>query len=659
MTCQPESTPMKTTATRRTFLEVVAALLAGSGRLFGGSPRRLVPNKQEQRAADRGRKLGIGTTSLEGLDRVEVDTLQTWTLVYTAGQRGMKAGGGLRIGLRHLQNWHAEMPQTRHPRDSGYLTVEADGGVPVDISVPRSGELGSQYFAWQNLVQAIVSEPGLKQGEQLRIKFGDRRGGSRGWRVQPFDETDYGLKCYVDTNGSGEYLPLEESPSVQIVAAAPTKLTVLAPSSAVVGQPCWCLVRAEDRFGNPAARYRGKVHLTLTDSRAESPEAFTFTADDEGVHRFEHIVFRTPGDHTVSVTDGDLTDRSNPVRVAENRPARRVFWGDLHTHTLQSDGRGTVEQAYDFAKRVAGLDFAAVSDHAFEILDEMWELNKQVTKRFNEPGRFVTMNAFEWSGTSAVGGDHNVYFLNDEPPIYRSPLMYHPKNYQMEHDKPKVDHVTKLFKLLRENFKPGTVFCIPHWGGRRGNPQWHDPQVQRLIEIFSEHRRSEDWAGTFLTAGHRLGIMASGDNHSGNPGYGCLKPSHDWDTQEIGMALIAVQAEELSRASIFRALYDRRVYATSGARILLDFCVADQAMGGEVRTHDAPKITVDVAGTATIERIEIKRDCRTVHVHEPDGELARLTWYDPDFDAGKPCLYYVRIIQTDGEEAISSPVWVN
>ena len=58
-------------------------------------------------------------------------------------------------------------------------------------------------------------------------------------------------------------------------------------------------------------------------------------------------------------------------------------------------------------------------------------------------------------------------------------------------------------------------------------------------------------------------------------------------------------------------------------------------------------------------RIEIKRDCRTVHVHKPDGELAKLTWHDPDFDAGKPCLYYVRIIQTDGEEAISTPVWVN
>jgi len=252
-----------------------------------------------------------------------------------------------------------------------------------------------------------------------------------------------------------------------------------------------------------------------------------------------------------------------------------------------------------------------------------------------------------------------VYFLDDDPPIYRSPLMYHPKNLQMDHDSLKVDHVSKLFSLLRANFERGTVLCIPHWGGRHGNPKWHDPQVQRLIEIISEHRRSEDWASTFLTAGHRVGIMASGDNHSGNPGYGYLKPSHQWDTQEIGMALIAVQAEELSRASIFRALYDRRVYATSGARILLDFHVAGQPMGSEIHTHEAPPIAIDVAGTAPITRIEVKRDRDTVHAHAPDGALAKFTWYDPDFDTSKPCLYYVRIVQTDGEEAISSPVWVN
>lgn len=647
---------MNTNSTRRSFVQAVFAFFVGVGRALGGSLHRLVPNRQEEDAAEKGRQRGVGTVILEGPEQVEAYSFQTWTLVYSAGKGGIKPGGGLRIGLRHLLDRQGTMPQTRRPSEDGYLTARAKD---VSISVSVSKKLSAQYFAWQNLVQVMVGEPGLKLGEQLRITFGDRRDGSRGWRVQPFDETDFGFKCYADISGDGAYIPVEASPTIEILAAEPTKIIVLVPSSAEVGQPSWCLVRAGDQFGNPAPRYRGNVRLSATDPRAELPETFTFTADDRGVHRFENVVFRTPGDHTILGTDGDLAGRSNPIRIAREPCKERVFWGDLHTHTLQSDGRGTVEQAYDFAKRVAGLDFAAVSDHAFEILDEMWERNKRVTKQLNEPGRFVTMNAFEWSGTSTIGGDHNVYFLGDDPPIYRSSLMYHPKNYQMDHDAPKVDHVTKLFQLLRENFEPGTVLCIPHWGGRRGNPRWHDPQVQRLIEIFSEHRRSEEWARTFLDQGHRVGIMASGDNHSGNPGYGCLWPSHRWDTQEIGMALLAVQSEQLSRESVFHALYNRRVYATSGARILLDFRAAGQPMGSEILSKIAPEIEIDVVGTAPIERIEIKRDGQTAAVRKAEGESAKLTWRDPDFDVDKPCFYYVRMVQADGEEAISSPVWVN
>ena len=71
---------------RRTFLEAAAAFLAGGGKLFAGSIRRLVPNKQEQRAADRGRKLGIGTVSLEGPDRVEANTYLTGFASGNAGR---------------------------------------------------------------------------------------------------------------------------------------------------------------------------------------------------------------------------------------------------------------------------------------------------------------------------------------------------------------------------------------------------------------------------------------------------------------------------------------------------------------------------------------------------------------------------------------------
>jgi hypothetical protein len=222
-----------------------------------------------------------------------------------------------------------------------------------------------------------------------------------------------------------------------------------------------------------------------------------------------------------------------------------------------------------------------------------------------------------------------------------------------------VNHVEDLFAMLVPLLKNKNVFCIPHWGGRRGNPQWHHPKVQRMIEVFSEHRRSEDWMSTFLKKGRRVGIMASTDGHYGHPGYGYLKPTQDWSTQEIGMAAVAVYAPERTRVSIFRALYDRHIYATSGDRIILDVQADGHVMGTEYQTTKGPTMTVLALGTAPIELVEIKKNSEVVHTEQPGKISVEFEWQDPDFKADHECYYYVRIVQDNGEEAISSPIWVN
>jgi len=620
----------------------------------------------EEQAAGKGQRLGIGTAKLEGPKSAEVSTYQTWTVVYTAGRAGIRPGGGLRIATRHMNHLWSTI-QEKDPRAPGYVTVRPPAGVPVSTSVECdnwSKQFMWEYFPWQNIVEVVVAEQGLQPGEAMRITYGDRTHGSPGFLTQPFDESPYTFKVYVDPLGSGQYLPLTESPSINIFGGKPHKLTIIMPSNATVGKPTWCTVRAEDRFGNPAARYRGTVYFESTDSQAALPRAYTFRKTDQGAHRFESIVLNTEGYQSISVADGTSSDRGNPVEVTATRPATFLLWGDLHGHTLYSDGRGTVSQYYDFAERIAALDFCAVSDHAFEMLDDMWEQSKAITNRANKPGRFVTFNAYEWSGSPDVGGDHNVYWLDDDPPIYRSATGYHVRNLQMYHGPDaKVEHVKELLSKLREHLVDRNVFCIVHRGGRPGNPKWHDPKVQRLIEIFSEHFRSEPWATEFLEKGHRLGIMASSDDHYGNPGYGYLKRGQQEEAAfrpaEIGMGLVAVYAAERTRKSIFTALYDRHCYATSGDRIVLEFTCDSHVMGSEYETDTAPAITVRTAGTTNIERIEIKKNDAIVHTIAPNGRTAELAWKDPDFNAARGCYYYVRVVQANGEEAISSPVWVN
>ncbi|NQU20401.1 MAG: CehA/McbA family metallohydrolase [Candidatus Nealsonbacteria bacterium] len=628
-------------------------LLRGLGTTF------LFPLKALANAAGRKEQPGIGSVRLEGPASVEVLSHQTWRLIYTAGPGGMAAGSGIRIAMRHLQRQTA-MPQTADPQGANFLSATADGDLPLKIDVPNGWKVFmTQYFPWQNIVQVTLPQGGLEPDRTLQVTFGDRSGGGLGMKVQPFDESHYELKCYVDVSGEGNYLPIEKSPTIRVVAAEPAKLAAVTPSDAVVGEPIWCIVRAEDRYGNPAPRFRGTVRLSSTDP-AELPPPHAFTAEDRGVFRFEGIKFSRPGIQRLHAHVADsVRTTTNPVRVAAKRPAELLLWGDLHGHTLFSDGRGTVEEYYDVARRVVGLDFCAVSDHAFELLDEMWTHSKAVTNRLNRPGEFVTFNGYEWSGATPVGGDHNVYFLDDDPPLFRSTTMYDRRNLQMDHRSEKVGTVEQLMARLARLLTDKNVLCIPHFGGRRGNPRWHDERVQRLIEIFSDHRRSEPWAETFLAAGHRLGIMASTDNHYGNPGYGYLKILDDWQRQEIGTSAMAVYASDRTRRSIFHAMYDRRTYATSGPRILLDVRADDRPMGSELRTQQPPVIAVDAVGTAPIARVEIKKNGQSVHTAASNDEAVELEWQDPKFAPDRPAYYNVRIVQTDGEEAISSPIWVN
>src|SRR2546429_5624721 len=41
----------------------------------------------------------------------------------------------------------------------------------------------------------------------------------------------------------------------------------------------------------------------------------------------------------------------------------RVFFGNLHSHTAYSDGTGTPQDAYDYARTTGKLDFLCVSEH--------------------------------------------------------------------------------------------------------------------------------------------------------------------------------------------------------------------------------------------------------------------------------------------------------
>jgi hypothetical protein len=166
-----------------------------------------------------------------------------------------------------------------------------------------------------------------------------------------------------------------------------------------------------------------------------------------------------------------------------------------------------------------------------------------------------------------------------------------------------------------------------------------------------------------LRRGYRLGMIASSDNHVGMPGR-----SYPHDRQihtPFPGGLAAVWAPELTREAIFDAVRARRCYGTTGARIILEFSVDGEPMGGELQVDDARaprKIRVHARGTDVITRLEILRNGQVVHTALPEPRQAEdilsLEWQDDAAIQGT-AFYYVRLQQADGEMAWSSPIWVD
>ena len=135
--------------------------------------------------------------------------------------------------------------------------------------------------------------------------------------------------------------------------------------------------------------------------------------------------------------------------------------------------------------------------------------------------------------------------------------------------------------------------------------------------------------------------------------------SYPWGNAVLGSPLMAVIAAGNDRESIFDAIFSRRCYATTGARILREFSADGHPMGEEFRGFGEPLFEVRVHGEQAIRAIHLKKDGHTIHTWSPgSGTLDTSFSYREKADA-RGHFYYVVVNQVDGQRAISSPIWID
>jgi hypothetical protein len=555
-------------------------------------------------------------------------SIATFHFRLEVGPHGIADGGA--IWLVPSPFWGWSRPQDVDVDSPGYVALAGPDGVAFETQLHGG------------MLSAVVRGRALAAGDQIAFRYGPAR-------ADAFGERAGGLWVAVDGDGDGVRSVLPHALVVETVAGPPEILVATLPSAAGPGDPVTFRIAALDANGN--AFRPAQVTLTVTaDAALGLPPTIDLSTSPDGTLAIP-LRASAPGVYTVTLEGpGALRTESNPLVV---RPGvQPILWGDLQIHSAYSDGTGEPETLYRYARDVAGLDVAAVTDHdhwGMVFLDGSPALQATIaaaTELAHKDGAFVAIHGYEW--TSWLHGHRHVLFFDTFRP-WLSSL------------DPRYDHPTELWAALRGS----DAITIPHHPA--GGPiaiDWSipsDPELEPVVEIASVHGQSESpslpgaiydaVAGNFVEShlsGQKLGLVGSTDGHDGHPGLSQIAGGRG--------GLVAFEGATTTRASVLEALRGRRVYATNGPRVVVRFTAGGQPMGSTLPAGVPAEIEVRVVGTAPIDHVELVGRAGTIGSRTGDGGRALHATFALDAPAAGDHVY-VRVVQTDGGLAWSSPVW--
>ncbi len=578
---------------------------------------------------------GEGTAKVEPDEPVVVGSSADFEVIFTVGPAGITPGGFVLLQISPWWGW--SRPQTVDPAGPGYLAVKTSFSDPsIEVLILPL-----------NRVLIFSREVAMPSGGEIAFSY-------RNARTDKFAEAEELFQVFVDADGDGHSAPIASPPSVRIMAGKPVRLNVFSPSQARPGETVKIQAAPLDGVGNWGEAPSGSYYLAV---RRDGEVLDETVLDLPGGERTLNFHYKLPGEgiyfFEVNGPQG-LAGESNATLCLEGEPKLNLYFGDIHGHSRISDGTGTPEDFYRYAREVSGLDIAALTDHVdfgtIAVEGEVWEKIVRAADDNYLPGKFVTFVGYEW--TNWRYGHRNVYYRDGSGPVFRS-------------IDPESDTPQKLWGLL-EPYEAMTV--AHHVGGGPVATDWTIPPGEKewLVEVCSIHGSSEYYGGEAgiyhpvegafvrdaLEKGYKLGIIGGGDTHDGHPGQKSVGA--------LVTGIIGVYSPELTREAVWEAFRKRQVYGTSGPKIILNFRVADSPMGSEVSwpaSQGPVPIACRVVACGEIDRVEVIRNGEEVFSRGGEGVAAQFLLEDPD-PPGGTSWYYVRVIQKDGNMAWSSPVWL-
>ena len=328
--------------------------------------------------------------------------------------------------------------------------------------------------------------------------------------------------------------------------------------------------------------------------------------------------------------------------LIEDDEPYKIFFGNMHCHTGLTDGFGTAEHAYDYARNVAKLDFLGITEHS-NCLDEMFDCNKsfkwrdlkRASQKATENGKFVGLYGSETTWYNQFG-HMNIYcadfFLN---------------SYEF-----KFDEAQAYYSKLKEY--GGLISQWNHpWSCGNRHFDFFEPYDEELdkitytIELNNVELSGEDIIKYYVIAldkGWHLSPVGNQDNHQEN-----------WGTQN-GIRTGAI-IRRLTAADIYDAMKNLRTYFTGAPGFRVMYSMNGNIQGSIIEWQDDLVINVKASCDDACKITEVQ-------VYGEYGKVIDAVICD-DYLIEKNIkvwnrqkYYFLKLIREDGQIAVTAPIWI-
>jgi len=297
----------------------------------------------------------------------------------------------------------------------------------------------------------------------------------------------------------------------------------------------------------------------------------------------------------------------------------RLFWADTHVHSVVSpDAEGEVDELIHFARDLAGLDAAAITDNDYyphkAVSEAEWRIHQAFASHYTSPGGFVLFPGYEFT-----------FHRRDLKPDFNHRIVLYARAGGTIHRR--IDPETCTDRQLYEALAGKDAVTYPH----HTTYKIVDAGLDRNVEICSSWRvvmEESDFTLRAIERGQRTGFIGSSDTHRAVPG--------------LGGALTGIFAEELTPEGLFAAYRARRLIATQGRFVFVDFRVGDVFIGGEGVCDGVPAVAGTIDAPEPIAWFEVVRDGEVIRRQDVRDRTCRFRFKDGSASDGEH-FYFLRV----------------